>query len=107
MIDRTWERWLEKAEREAAYEAAMEAAGDDPFAQIDASLMLAGTRATFDFGRSTHRACTFCGTTERPRDLVTIGRYINGELLTRPVCLRCKPLAEARQMVRLREGWPS
>lgn len=104
MIDTTFERW---ADQNAGFDAAMDAAGDDPIAQLSAHLRAAGLHASLDSGRSFKRPCTFCGTDERPRELVRIGRYGDGSSIERPVCEPCKPLADARQKPRLREGWPS
>lgn len=103
MIDSLFERW---ADRNAGYEATMEAAGDDPIKQLCALLKPSGARVDVDLGRSTALPCTFCGS-KGDNDLVKIGRYGDGSSLERPVCTRCKPIAEARSKPRLREGWPS
>lgn len=105
MIDRRWEAW---AEREAGMGAAWEAADGDPFKILSLLIRRSGGKATFDGGRDITKGCTFCGTKKRPRELVTIGRYLNGRSLTRPVCERCMPIAEAVRMkpeAVLRKGW--
>jgi hypothetical protein len=59
----------------------------------------AGARVSFDRGRSNTHPCTFCG--KPPADggahqLLTIGRYISGADLTRPVCSGCDAIARLR-----------
>ena len=47
-----------------------------------------------DIGASMYRACTFCGAVanvETPHKVHRIGRYPNGELIERPVCVACRP----------------
>lgn len=68
----------------------------DAIMQLCGALDAAGAKVTFDSGRDITKACTFCGTKDEPRELVDIGRYFNGDMLTRPVCARCKTVAEAR-----------
>ena len=45
-----------------------------------------GLRATFDPRRNLTHPCYFCEKSEKKRELVTIGYYLNGDDLTRPVC---------------------
>lgn len=56
---------------------------------------LGNMRVTFDSGRNFTHPCTFCGKQNQPHELVTIGRYSNGDELTRPVCSDCMPIAKA------------
>jgi NTP pyrophosphatase (non-canonical NTP hydrolase) len=52
-------------------------------------------RATFDRGRDNTHPCTFCARAAKPTHrLRHIGRYPNGNLLTRPVCDHCETLAD-------------
>lgn len=54
-----------------------------------------GAKVTVDPGRSIFHPCTFCGQPPVPHfthELMTIGRYLNGAKLTRPVCDDCKIL---------------
>lgn len=67
----------------------------DPIKELSDILDAVGTRWTFDKGRTWKNPCTFCGKSDTPRELVTIGRYGSGDDLTRPVCERCKRLGEA------------
>lgn len=64
--------------------------------ELCALLKESGLRVTFDSGRDITKACTFCGEREQRRTLEDIGRYFNGDMLTRPVCERCKPLVALR-----------
>lgn len=52
-----------------------------------------GARVTFDRGRNIQHPCTFCAAAG-PHELRDIGRYFNGNTLTRPVCGECSPLAD-------------
>jgi hypothetical protein len=63
----------------------------DLTAELIAILKEVGAKVTFDSGRNFNNPCTFCGTKDEPRELVDIGHYFNGDLLTRPVCKTCKP----------------
>lgn len=57
-----------------------------------------GARASFDRGRNITNPCTFCGTPANPtHELRHIGRYPNGNLLTRPVCENCLAIGDALQ----------
>jgi hypothetical protein len=56
-----------------------------------------GARVTFDSGRNQTHPCTFCATTTEPRTLQDLGAYVDGDTLTRPVCLRCTGIVEARK----------
>lgn len=72
---------------------------DEDFAnQLAKALDSAGARLTFDRGRNNTHPCTFCG--ERQPGvtlrLMTIGRYLDGNGLTRPVCPKCEPTAQKR-----------
>lgn len=95
MIDTAFERW---AAQNAGFDAEWAAAGDDPVKMLCVALRRSGARVSFDRGRSIAHPCTFCGRTDEPRNLVTIGRYTSGEELTRPVCARCMPIADAARM---------
>lgn len=69
----------------------------DDINNLSELLKAAGAKPTFDPGRSNTHPCTFCATTAEPRELVDIGTYYDGSTLTRPVCTRCRPLAEPRK----------
>lgn len=77
---------------------------DDLAALLDS----AGARCSFDRGRSNTHPCTFCG---KPPPagftyaLLTIGRYISGDDLTRPVCAGCVEIAALR-MTKPRDATP-
>lgn len=67
--------------------------------------LLADARVTFDSGRNISHPCTFCGTPAAPyHELFTIGRYLNGDDLTRPVCVDCIPIVEARKAEATKHG---
>lgn len=58
--------------------------------------LLKGVRMTFDRGRNITHHCTFCDAEPNPaHELATIGNYITGAELTRPVCVACMPLVRA------------
>lgn len=62
-----------------------------------------GAHVTFDLGRDNTNPCTRCGAPARPTHrLVTIGTYSNGDALTRPVCVSCEPIYEAREKAKPR-----
>jgi len=71
---------------------------DDAVSELAALLDSAGARVTFDSGRNCTHPCTFCG--EKPpgwgHKLLTIGHYIDGSELTRPVCAGCERVARVR-----------
>lgn len=56
----------------------------------------AGLKLTFDRGRNNTLPCTFCGSLEGPRELVALGTYYQGDVLSRPVCVACLPIANLR-----------
>lgn len=87
MIDTTWERW---ADSEAGFDAAWEAACNDPIKMLGVALERSGRRVSFDLGRDYTKPCTCCATTTERRELVAIGRYPNGSRIERPACLRCR-----------------
>lgn len=91
MIDRCFELRLERA-RCIPLEAKLEAArvAGDHLLELCLLLDLAGARLSFDRGRSTRLPCTFCGAAKAPF-METIGRYLDGSPLTRPVCVECAP----------------
>lgn len=52
-------------------------------------------RITFDPGRDNTYPCNFCAVPATPRHkLVAIGRYPNGDAITRPVCEKCLLMVE-------------
>ncbi|NUO50691.1 MAG: hypothetical protein HOV80_17710 [Polyangiaceae bacterium] len=55
-----------------------------------------GFVVTLDPGRNFTLPCTFCATTDSPRELVALGTYFGGEEIERPVCAECKPIASAK-----------
>lgn len=57
-----------------------------------------GVKVTFDPGRSHRNPCTFCGVAPASgiHELVTLGTYLNGEELTRPVCVACLPMVPSK-----------
>jgi len=69
----------------------------EPVSELCELLDAVGASVTLDLGRNIRNPCTFCG---RPPNrgqvhtLVTLGRYLNGDDLTRPVCEKCMPLAK-------------
>lgn len=71
----------------------------DPVQRLTAALRRAGAAPTLDPGRNHCHPCTFCG--RAPRDgvykLRDIGRYPNGDTITRPVCSDCEPLGGATE----------
>jgi hypothetical protein len=72
---------------------------DEDNEEIDALLSeaLSKVSVSFDRGRDGTKPCTFCGKSDEPRVLMTIGRYMNnGALLTRPVCPSCAKIGEIR-----------
>lgn len=71
----------------------------DAIDELAELLQEAGLTVTLDVGRTIRGPCTFCG--HHPEkgsthDLWDLGHYHNGETLTRPVCHRCEPLAQAK-----------
>lgn len=73
------------------------AEAQDPTEELAALLAAADAPVTFDGGRDNTHPCTFCGKPPAStHDLVTIGRYLNGQSLTRPVCEGCLPRAKAK-----------
>lgn len=70
---------------------------EDPIKELYKLLAEAGARVTFDRHRNMTHPCYRCGTTERPRDLVTIGTYsrpfgggiLAGDRIVRPLCKSC------------------
>lgn len=70
----------------------------DPIAELSALLKEAGAHVTFDRHRSIALPCYRCNTTDRPRDLVTIGHYSRpfggnlqpGDRIVRPLCKHCE-----------------
>lgn len=109
MIDTAWERW---AEADAGFEEKRDACGDDFLKLLCLYVDRAGVRVSCDTGRNYTRPCTFCGTSkeDEPRELVKLGTYRDGEDLERPVCARCRPVADMRRLrpveSTLRAGWP-
>ncbi len=84
----------------------------DAIEKLGCALKRSGAKVTLDPGRNITYPCTFCGRAPhagvyRLRD---IGRYPNGDTLTRPVCEECSPLAEPYErglsQVKLLEGLP-
>ena len=84
----------------------------DAVARLGAALSAAGAVVTLDPGRNNTNPCTFCG---RPPHrgafhLRDIGRYPDGDTITRPVCEGCSHLAEPHErglsQVKLVEGLP-
>lgn len=79
----------------------------DPITELGLLLAAAGARATFDRHRNLTHPCYRCGTTERPRDLVTVGRYLRpfgggllpGDRLVRPLCKSCDDDTKGDQMI--------
>ena len=63
----------------------------------------AGLRITFDRGRNVTLACTFCGSDDGPRELVALGTYYQGDVLSRPVCAACMPVANLRAAKKVSE----
>jgi hypothetical protein len=79
--------------------------------QLAALLKESGARVTFDSGRDITKPCTFCGTPADPtHQLRDIGRYPNGNTITRPVCEDCSEVGEAYErglsQRKLLEGLP-
>lgn len=72
-------------------------AAGDAIGALIAAVEAAGGRFTFDPGRDITHACTFCGDSTKPRTLETIGTYVDGDELTRPVCPDCMVIVEARR----------
>ncbi len=70
----------------------------DAVEDLAAMLDSAGARATFDRGRNSTHPCTFCGKSPASgaHQLLTIGRYLDGTELTRPVCSGCVLTARVR-----------
>ncbi len=57
-------------------------------------LRSSNARLSLDAGRNHTHPCTFCGKSTAERQvtafaLVTIGKYLDGQDLTRPVCTHC------------------
>ena len=72
---------------------------EDAIDELARLLVQCGLKVTLDLGRSNQAPCTFCGRKPEPgaaHSLWSIGRYHNGEILSRPVCTRCAPLALAK-----------
>jgi hypothetical protein len=67
----------------------------DPIDELGQMLDAAGAKLTFDSGRSNTHPCTFCGK-PGPVTLVALGKYFQGDVITRPVCSQCMPVAEYR-----------
>ena len=107
MIDAMWERW---SEQNAGIEVEEARCGDDFVELLCLYLRRADAQVTIDPGRNYTLACTFCGTSKEPRELVVLGTYQNGSSLERPVCARCRPMADMKRLRPvasiLREGWP-
>lgn len=85
----------------------------DAVKRLSRAVKRAGLKATLDYGRNATHPCTFCGTPPSSGDhhaLFDIGRYPNGDTITRPACVDCAPLAEAYQrglsQTKLLEGLP-
>jgi hypothetical protein len=79
--------------------ALAEAPEPDMVDHLAAALDAANARVTVDRGRNCTHPCTFCGKPPAAGDyhlLRTIGRYLDGDALTRPVCPKCLPLAKLR-----------
>ena len=69
----------------------------DSIQELDELVRGADARVTFDRGRDITKPCTFCGKPpEMAHDLVDLGTYGNGEMLTRPVCAGCMPVARLK-----------
>ena len=70
----------------------------DPPVELLTLLRERNAPVSFDSGRSIKHPCTFCGKAPAPgscHELWHIGRYNDGKILTRPVCVTCEPVAAA------------
>jgi DNA-binding NtrC family response regulator len=72
--------------------------------KLAALLERAGAKVTLDLGRNMLHNCTFCN--EPPaasHELCDIGHYMNGETITRPVCVSCKVLIPEERVTPIHE----
>lgn len=74
----------------------------DPVRELTEILREIGARPTYDHERNLTDPCCRCGTVDRYRDLVEIGRYTRpmggglrpGDAIVRPMCERCREETE-------------
>ncbi len=82
----------------------MSDADHDHVEELDSLLKSASARVTFDVGRNCTHPCTFCGKSPAERQvkafaLVTIGKYLDGQDLMRPVCAYCSTVRSHRWVI--------